>query len=377
MSLIRTRAAGESWARFAQRALHEHRYPLPTLRPTRRQLHPPTIYYCAPDYDVPTGGIRVAYRHVDLLNEAGMRAAVLHRRPNFRCRWFENHTHVEASRHTTIGPQDLVVVGELAADLLLDLPPGYRFVVFNQNPHLTWRRVSEAAAGRYAGSPDLAAILTVSDHSADLLRYAMPTANVVRLHNSVDPRLFAPTPDQRPLAIAYMPRRGRDEAQQVLGILHCRGALSGWDVTPLEHLSEREVAAGLRSTRIFLSLAYHEGFGLPAAEAMACGCYVVGFHGFAGREFFRPEFSSPVAPGDVLAFAQAVENAVERDALDPGWCAARGAEAAAFIAREYSPDRERHEVISTYAALMSGGPSQRAESVEFAAPSELIAARAV
>jgi glycosyltransferase involved in cell wall biosynthesis len=331
-----------------------YRYPLPRLRTSASQHHAPTVYFCTPDYNVPSGGIRVVYRHADVLNEAGIPAVVLHRRPDFRCTWFENRTQVLCSREALIGPQDLVVVSELSVSLGLALPPGFRFVVFNQNPHLTWRRVSEEVVQRYARSPDLAAILTVSSHSTEMLQHLAPAATVIRLHNSVDPRLFFPGDPHHERSIAYMPRRGRDEARQVLGILHGRGALKGWEVMAIGGLCEREVGDRLRSAMIFLSFAYHEGFGLPAAEAMACGAYVIGFHGFGGREFFRPEFSSPIEPGDILGLARAVERVLARETLEPGSCAKLGAAAANFVATEYSPDRERRDVVDTYTALIVG-----------------------
>lgn len=346
----------ESFARArleaARAALYLFRYPLPALRTSAEQREPPTVYFCAPDIDYPSGGVRVAYRHADLLNQAGIRAAVLHARRNFRCTWFENRTRVVSSRQTLIGPRDLVVVSEVAAMLLATLPPGFRYVIFNQGPHLTWR-LPECEVARYIDSPDLAAIFTVSDHGLELLKYAAPNANVQRLHNSIDPRLFHPGGKAaRARRISYMPRRGRDEARQLLGILHSRGALDGWEVSTLEGLREREVADHLRSTTIFLSFAYQEGFGLPAAEAMASGAYVVGFHGFGGREFFRPEFSSPVEPGDIVTFARTLEAVLERETATPGWCAARGSAAAAFIADEYSTAREREDVVNAYAALL-------------------------
>ena len=138
----------------------------------------------------------------------------------------------------------------------------------------------------------------------------------------------------------------------VRGILGARGVLQDWDLVPLHGLPEQEVAHRLRRTTIFLSLAYHEGFGLPAAEAMACGAYAVGFHGFAGREYFRPEFSHPVEPGDVLGLARAVEEVVESETREPGWCQSRGREAARYIAASYSPQRERDDVVSAYQSLL-------------------------
>lgn len=351
--------SGRRAVELARSALRDFRYPLPKLHRTATQSGAPTVYFTAPDFDVPSGGVRVIYRHVDLLNHAGIPACVLHRRPGFRCTWFANDTRVASSQDTLVGPDDLVVIGELAVPLLRDLEPGTRFVVFNQNPHLTWQRVPEALVARYTSSPDLAAIVVVSQHSLEMVSYAAPAAKVVRVHNSIDPGLFSLAEDPPAKRIAYMPRGGRDEVQQVLSMLRARGTLADWEVVALEGMSEREVATTLRSTRVFLSFAYHEGFGLPAAEAMACGAYAVGFHGFAGREYLRPELSAPVEPGDVLAMAQAVERVIDQETREPGWCRARGKLAARFIASEYAPARERADVTGLYRTLLS--PTARRE----------------
>lgn len=346
--------AGRPAVDALRETIRQRRYPLPVLHTSNERTRLPEIYFCTPDFDVPSGGVRVAYRHVDLLNEAGIPAAIVHRRTGFRCSWFESSTRVLGCRAATIEPDDLVVVGELAVSLLAQLPPGFRFVVFNQNPHLTWQRASPELVAQYASSPDLAAILTVSAHGAAALRHASPAANVVRVHNSIDPHVFFPRIGKRGCTIAYMPRRGAHEARQVLGMLRGRGALDGWQVLEIDGLSEDQVAERLRSATIFLSLAYHEGFGLPAAEAMACGAYVVGFHGFGGSEFFRPEFSSAVASGDVLSFARTLEQVIEAQAREPGWCETRGAAAARFVADEYSPEREREDVLSFYSSILAG-----------------------
>jgi hypothetical protein len=351
--LIRRRP-DDTWLSVARRTWRGYRYPLPSLRTSAAQRHPPTVYFCSPDYDVPTGGIRVMYRHVDLLNAAGIPAAVLHARSEFRCTWFENQTRVAAAGRAMIGPDDLVVVGELATGLLNELPRGFPFVVLNQNPHLTWRGVADGAVRRYVESPDLRAILTVSAHSRAMLQHAFPGTSVLRLHNSVDPNVFFPGRTDRERRIAYMPRRGLDESRQVLGIMRGRGGLDGWEVVEITRLTEREVGDRLRTAMVFLSFAYQEGFGLPAAEAMACGSYVVGFHGFSGREFFRPQFSSPVEPGDVTGFARTLERVLALESAAPGWCGRRGAAAADFIHAEYSPEREREDVVATYGALRQG-----------------------
>ena len=101
----------------------------------------------------------------------------------------------------------------------------------------------------------------------------------------------------------------------------------------------------MRSSSIFLAFGQQEGFGLPPAEAMASGCYVIGFHGFGGREIFDPAFSTPVEDGDVLAFARAVAETIERFERDPGAVHAAGVRAAEHVRRTYPLDRQREELL--------------------------------
>ncbi len=87
-----------------------------------------------------------------------------------------------------------------------------------------------------------------------------------------------------------------------------RQALVGWELEVLEGRPEGDVATQLRKSVLFISLSKAEGFGLPPAEAMACGCHVIGFHGMGGgREIFQSPFALAIEDGDVLALAIAVE----------------------------------------------------------------------
>jgi glycosyltransferase involved in cell wall biosynthesis len=312
----------------------------------------PTIYFLTPDHDVPSGGIRVIYRHVDLLNAAGIAAFVLHRAPGFRCSWFEHETKVTDFDSAVIRRGDLLVVSELDVDLLAQLPPAIRYVVFNQNSHLTWKRAPDDMVRLYSSHPGLAGVVTVSSHNREMLACAFRGSPVQRVHLGIDPALFHPGKGARVPRIGYMPRRGRADARQVLHILRGRGVLEGWEVVPFDGLSHSEVAEQLRTTRIFLAFTHQEGFGLPAAEAMACGNYVIGNHGFAGREFFRPAFSAPVEAGDVMGFVRAVEETITKEREAPGWCEDRGAAASRFILDEYAPAREQHDVARIYTEFL-------------------------
>lgn len=334
----RTRALAERY--------HRARLAIPAT--TGASQSRPTVYFLAPDTDRPSGGNRTIYQHVDILNATGVAAWAVHQRPGFSFSWFHHETRVTDVAKVVVGPGDLVVVPETDVDLALRMPRGMRHVILNQSGHLTWDRAGNAAREHYTECPDLAGVIVVSQHIERLLEFAFGRVPVWRVRLAIDERLFHPGSGERPRRIAFMPRRGAEDARLVRNLLAARGVLEGWELVALDGLSHREVAAALQTSRMFLSFAHQEGFGLPAAEAMACGNYVVGYHAFGGREFFKPEFCTAIEGGDVLAFARAVEQAIVQDAADPAWCLTRGLKASAFILDEYSRERERASVVEAY-----------------------------
>ena len=90
---------------------------------------------------------------------------------------------------------------------------------------------------------------------------------------------------------------------------------------------------------------------MPPAEAMACGCYVVGFAGLAGREFFDPDICTPVEEGNVLAFAQATERAMAEFDKNSQAVRDRGLAASDRIRSRYSPQVQLDELVAFYASL--------------------------
>ncbi|MDR2743830.1 MAG: glycosyltransferase family 1 protein [Desulfovibrio sp.] len=142
--------------------------------------------------------------------------------------------------------------------------------------------------------------------------------------------------------VAFMPRKNKALADQVrriaLALLEAAGIET--EFVSVRHLDHEAVAGVLASCHIFLSTGFPEGFALPPAEAMACGCVPVGFSGLGGFEYMRnPEphplpglFEPPfalarkfrggnglfVADGDVLGAARALTHAVGLARADNG-----------------------------------------------------------
>jgi glycosyltransferase involved in cell wall biosynthesis len=141
--------------------------------------------------------------------------------------------------------------------------------------------------------------------------------------------------------IAYMPRKNRALADQIravaLACLETGGYGARVEFVSIHDRPRGEVARMLASCHIFMSTGFPEGFGLPPAEAMACGCVPVGFGGLGGFEYMRnpetcalrglysPPFDLPpveetaklaagngffVSDGDVLGAGRALAHAV-------------------------------------------------------------------
>ena len=68
----------------------------------------------------------------------------------------------------------------------------------------------------------------------------------------------------------------------------------------IDGMTQQQVADELGRAAIFLFGAEREGVGLPGAEAMASGCFVVGFTGDGAKEYMLPDHSSVIADSDVV-----------------------------------------------------------------------------
>ena len=329
----------------------------PSLRPEQPALRAPgapsRVLVACPDYAAPAGGVRQLYRLVESLRaELKLDAYVYHRKSDFHIRWFNSAEPVLYADATAPGPEDILILPEVWGGAMKD-HPGVRKIIFNQNAYYSFMNgydLPPSPAPMQPGDHGVRGILTVSDDSAQVLRHAFPLLPVARLRYHIDATRFHPRESKQP-RLVYMPRKHPEEAMQVLNILALRGALRGIDVIPIDNLSESETATLLRTSLIFLSFGYPEGFSLPPAEAMACGCLTIGYHGQAAREFMHPDFSWPIATGDILDFARTVEAVLHKWRHDPAPLRARATAAAAFIHHSYSLAAHRDSLRTSWAEL--------------------------
>jgi hypothetical protein len=336
----------------ASRVRHARRRIPPSIRFGTVPDRAPRIFYLSPGTPTPRGGVRVLYRHVDLLNEAGFSAAVVHRTTRGRSVWFEAETPVLAGRDVVVGAEDVLVVPEYYGAMLRRVPRATKVVLFNQGPYYTFDGMAGEDLRALVDGKNWS-VLTVSEDARELLRFAFDPLPVKIARPVVDAAVFHPG-DGAGIRrrIAYMTNRLPQERHQLLSILVGRGRLSGWEFVPIEGMGEREVAEVLRSSAIFLSFSDRDGFGLPPAEAMACGCFVVGHHGGGGREFFDPAYSVIVDAGDVLGFARAVEEAARQFESDRRALRLAGLRASATVLGRYSTEGLRADLTSFYSGVL-------------------------
>lgn len=342
-----------------------------------------TVYYLCPEHASPVGGVRVIYRHVDILNQHGLPAYVVHQTPGFRVKWFENQTPIVYWRNnkftrlldkikrrtrpgTTINlnisggsknkitENDILVIPELyGPDLAVACGRGIKKVVLNQNCYLTFNGYSfqrDRLITPYRHS-DVLATLINSEDGEEYLRHAFPDLPLARFRLSIDPQVFSYNAEKKK-QICFSQIKNKSDALQVINILKFRGVLRDYELAPFINVPQREVARICRESLIFLSFGYPEGFGLPAAEAMASGCVVIGFHGGGGKEFFRPEFSYPIQQGDIIQFARTVEQVIKDYETSPDSVLAKGRMAADYISDRYSPEKEEVEVHDAWAEIL-------------------------
>jgi Glycosyl transferases group 1 len=324
--------------------------PMPAMKPTKNIY----VIGCFLESDIPTGGAKMLYRHVDVLNKHGFTASVVHAKPEFRFGWFENNTTIRYLTHRFINTSDILVFPEMFGPYIAEIGRGTKKVVYNQNCYCTFQGYSFDAEDRQTGYLDeeLLATIVVSEDSRSYMEHVFGSLRILRIRHSINPDIFFNATSTKKKQICFMPRKKQSDALQVINILKFRNVLNGFELVPIHNKREQEVAAILRDSLIYLSTGTAEGFGLPPAEAMACGCIVIGYHGGGGKEYFQPWFSYPIAEGDVLAFAKTVERVIEIHHTHPETLTEMGRAASEYIRTEYSPTVEEQDIVNAWRTIM-------------------------
>lgn len=339
------------------------------------------IYVLAPETRHPSGGIKQLFRLVDGLNSLGYEAALIQRSRAKRITWFANETKIVyfpylyfllrqiviKGRNTKKwsyklsnflffskklpSKDSIIVLPEIYGHRIVNIIPENRYVIFNQNCFLTYNLFpyNQTVEDPYKNR-NILACMTVSENSKAYLQFVYPDLPIHRMRLGLGEMFrFSGKKQQQ---IAFMPRKLSEDSNQIINILKTRDKIRGWHFVPIDNKSEDEVAHILKESALFLSFNYQEGLGLPPLEAMACGCYVIGYAGQAGVEYFKEEFSSLVVDRDIIAFAKEIERIAAIYDANPDVIQSKGKAASEYVRAVYNMANEKQDVKNIWDSIM-------------------------
>lgn len=153
----------------------------------------PKIYYYSPDLNYPSGGIKVLYRHVEILNRHRFSAFILHEKPGFRCTWFEHNTPVISFNEISeINLTDYLVIPERHL-YLVEQMRSIKKIIFNQGCYNTFDRgfsIDKKDLYNPYSDGEVIAVIVVSDDSKQYLSHVFPELKVIKIRNAIDPNIF-------------------------------------------------------------------------------------------------------------------------------------------------------------------------------------------
>lgn len=338
------------------------------------------IYFICPSNKFVTGGVKQIYKMVQTLNENNFDAVLLLKKDNKES-WFNSKVPIEISpyifkkikysyknknfdffgklvlkylklKSVSLEENSILVFPEIYGPRINEIEPQLKKVIFNQNCYYTFEHFYQNFnTNPYENANSLATIV-VSEDSKKYLNFTFPKHQVHRLKIGVDTSTFSYSENKQKI-ISYMPRKLSEDSIQIINILKIRNNLKTWSILPIENNTESEVAEILKKSAIFLSFNHREGFGLPPVEAMSCGCFVIGYQGQAGREYFKDEFSSTIPEGNIIKFVEEIEEAISNYENKFNELLTKGKMASKFITFEYNVEKEKQEILNIWNKILS------------------------
>ncbi|MEM6638192.1 MAG: glycosyltransferase [Pseudomonadota bacterium] len=336
-----------------------------------------------PNSPVARGGISVVIDVISVLNTHGIAAFALHDRPDFEYDrhairaprlWspvtrppretFTVRSTLRRLRDDLLGqnqappgnadncpewkfePGDIVVVPEYVSDWMpAGLPRHVPLVLFNQGPFLLFRAFGSSGfdADRFADC------VSTSEACAAADRMVLgKKSKRIPLFLSEDVYSYQET---KSFQVAYMPRKRGQDARILVEALEAHADLAGVPFVAIDGVSTSEAARILRESLFFLSFSEREGFGLPAAEAMATGALVIGYSGIGGDEFFDATTGFKVPEDNLMKFYDEAVSVISGYRENKPELDEKRRHASKAILGKYNRERFETEVVRVFSEI--------------------------
>ena len=299
------------------------------------ELNPRYWLALHPDVQRPIGGVKQMHRLAEALNGCGRESTIIQDNADFHPGWFSSDVRTIGykqwlKRRDFVPSRDVVVLPETFLSVFERYAPTLPKLIFNQNGAYSFGKSSAknwpsptSVLDCYQ-KPNVLHVLCVSEHDEYLLNkgFGLGASRVSRLINPIETNLFKPG-RHKLRQVAYMPRKNSHDAEVVAALLQAQPWWEGWKLKPIHHCSQHEVSLILKESLAFMAFGHPEGFGLPIAEALSCGCAVVGYSGLGGRELMslgsEHGVALEVAYGDWQGFVdglRALSSSIQKKPLE-------------------------------------------------------------
>lgn len=342
-----------------------------------------TIYFICPTNKTASGGVKQIYRQVQTLTDAGYDAVLLLRKVGKSENWFRSKRfQIKSSPYLfkrikysyknkrmtiwralvlktlklishKIEKNAILVFPEIYGPQIHTIQPDNKCVIFNQNCYYTFDHFplnSDSVANPYTSKNTLATIVA-SEDAKNYFDYTFPASRTFRIMLGINSDLFAYQPTKKK-QICFMPRKLEGDVKQVINILRIKGLNEDWHLLPIIDKTEEEVAKIMKDSMIFLSFNHREGFGLPPVEAMSCGCYVIGYQGRGGKEYFDPDFSTTIDEGNIIDYVDKLRLIIDQFENFPQQMLAKGKKASDYVQSKYSIRNEEQDTLNAWKKIL-------------------------
>ena len=275
-----------------------------------------------PDLTKPVGGIKQLHRVSEIISSTGHICHLIQDDESFSPSWFTSSastiSKVSFFRDISLDPDyDVIILPETYVPIVNTIvDENIPRIIFNQNSSYTFGLSSQeyykpSVISSLYNLSSIKQVWCVSRHDFLFLRryFSLPSEKLRLITNALD---VDPLPEfvSKKRQILYMPRKNSVDSAIVMNFFKDSEFAASWSVKPIVGLSHDQVIKLMQESLVFFSFGFPEGFGLPVAEAMACGCAVIGYDGLGGRELFQfarqfPGLCFPIEYRDWHAFIDA------------------------------------------------------------------------
>ena len=275
------------------------------------------IYICPKGKNKPRGGIKIIYRHAEILSKLLIqkdKCKIFHFEDiNYRCEWFPNKVNFKKN-HSFDAEKEFAIIPEWMAVYHAKIlqSQNIKYAIFVLNGFYINKKPEKNFTENdiYNSYKKAEFIISCADEITEGIKLTFPEfeEKIIRVNISVDNKKYFCDKEifkKKENLITYMPRKNKNNSDILLFILN-RLLPKNWKIKSIDNLIESEVANLFKKSKIFLSFSELEGLGLPPIEAALSGNSVIGYTGEGGKEFWDLPIFEEVFSGDLRTFAKKV-----------------------------------------------------------------------